>query len=65
MLMHGILRWLSLVVLVGVLALMGHVRLHLSHFNRFFLLLLALSILTTLVFLWPSEEVPTGGSGGP
>ncbi|HSF32177.1 MAG TPA: hypothetical protein VLK82_17115 [Candidatus Tectomicrobia bacterium] len=56
-----ILRWIDLAVFVGVLALIGRVRLHLSDFNRFFLILLALSALTTLVFVWTSEEPRSEG----
>jgi hypothetical protein len=58
---RAILRWIDLAVFVGVLALMGRVRLHLSHFNRFFVILLALSALTTLIFVWTSEEPRSEG----
>lgn len=57
---YAILRWLSLAGFVGALALMGHRRLHLAHFNRFFAILLALSVLVTLVFMWTAEEPPPG-----
>ncbi|HXH13069.1 MAG TPA: hypothetical protein VNP04_25270 [Alphaproteobacteria bacterium] len=57
---YAILRWLSLAGFVGALALMGDRRLHLSHFNRFFAILLALSVLIMLIFVWTSEEPPPG-----
>jgi hypothetical protein len=56
MVMRAMLRWASLAVFVAALGLMGRARLHLSHFNRFVAILLALSILTTLVFRWSRAE---------
>jgi hypothetical protein len=61
MLWGTILRWIDLAVLVGVLALMGRVRLHLSHFSRFFAILLALSTLTAFIFVWTAQQRPADG----
>jgi hypothetical protein len=41
---------------------MGHARLHLAHFNRFFVILLALAILTVLVFVCTANEPQPDGN---
>jgi hypothetical protein len=60
--LRALLRWMSLAVFVGILALMGQARLHLAHFNRFFQILLALAVFTTIIFVWTAKEPRPDGN---